>query len=189
MEECKNTVQEALRSGINYIDTAPWYGHGTSEEILGECLKDVPRESYYIATKVGRYEKDPKLMFNFSAEKTRESIEVSLKRLGLDYVDIIQVHDIEFAHSLEVIVNETLPVLQEAVKHGKTKYVGITGYPVITLKECIDKSNIKIDMILSYTRLTLIDDSLNNFVPFFMVISLSFVIVQNHTVYNFRKRA
>lgn len=169
LEECKKTVHAALKAGVNYIDTAPWYGHGTSEEILGECLKDVPREAYYIATKVGRYEKDPKLMFDFSAEKTRESIDLSLKRLKVDYIDVIQVHDIEFAPSLDVIINETLPVLQEACRNGKAKYIGITGYPVHTLKECIEKSNIKLDMVLSYTRLTLIDRTLNEYVPFFNV--------------------
>lgn len=170
MEECKKTVDTALRSGINYIDTAPWYGHGTSEEILGECLKNIPRESYYIATKVGRYEKDPKLMFDFSAEKTRESIETSLKRMKLDYIDVIQVHDIEFAPSLDIVINETLPVLEKAVKDGKAKFIGITGYPVHTLKECVERSSVKINTILSYTRLTLIDDTLNEFLPFFLVI-------------------
>ncbi|EDW34434.1 GL21588 [Drosophila persimilis] len=51
LEEGIKTVQDALKSGINYIDTAPWYGQGRSEEVLGQALKDVPRESYYIATK------------------------------------------------------------------------------------------------------------------------------------------
>lgn len=56
-----------------------------------QALKDIPRNAYYIATKVGRYEKDPKKMFDFSRQKTLESVDHSLKLLGLDYVDIIQV--------------------------------------------------------------------------------------------------
>jgi len=84
-------VQEAIRSGINYIDTAPFYGQGKSEELLGQALKDVPREAYYIATKVARYELDPEKMFDYTAAKTRESVKKSLKLLGLDMVDILQV--------------------------------------------------------------------------------------------------
>lgn len=86
------TIQNAIRKGINYIDTAPFYGLGQSESILGKALKDVPRKAYYIGTKVGRY--DPAKgtgQFEFSAEKTRESVSKSLNLLGLEYVDVIQV--------------------------------------------------------------------------------------------------
>lgn len=85
------TIQQAIRSGINYVDTAPWYGQGKSEEILGRALAGVPREAYYIATKIGRYEKDVSKQMNYTAEKTRESVEKSLKLLGVDYIDVIQV--------------------------------------------------------------------------------------------------
>lgn len=81
----------ALQTGINYIDTAPWYGQGKSEEIYGLALKNIPRSAYYIGTKIGRYELQQDKMFDFSAEKTRQSIEKSLALLGLDYVDVIQV--------------------------------------------------------------------------------------------------
>ena len=82
---------EALKKGINYIDTAPYYGEGKSEEILGQVLKNVPRSVYYIGTKVGRYSSDPVNGFNFSRESTVASVENSLKRLGLSYIDLIQV--------------------------------------------------------------------------------------------------
>lgn len=85
------TIHKALKVGINYIDTAPYYGQGRSEEVLGKALKTVPRSAYYLATKVGRYEKTYDKMFDYSAKKTRESVEKSLKLLGLDYVDVIQV--------------------------------------------------------------------------------------------------
>ncbi|XP_017783133.1 PREDICTED: L-galactose dehydrogenase-like [Nicrophorus vespilloides] len=167
LEECKKTVRGALKSGINYIDTAPWYGQGTSEETLGKCLDGIPRKAYYIATKIGRYELDPKLMFDFSPEKTRGSLELSLKRLGLDYVDIIQVHDIEFAPSLEYLIDNTLPVLEEFVKQGKARFIGITGYPVIELAKLFEKSRVKIDSVLSYSRMSLFDDSLENALEMF----------------------
>ncbi|XP_011643287.1 L-galactose dehydrogenase-like [Pogonomyrmex barbatus] len=160
-------VRRAIKQGINYIDTAPWYGQGRSEATLGKALKGIPREAYYIATKIGRYELDCDNMFNFTIEKTRESFKKSLEWLGVDYVDVIQVHDIEFAPSLDIIVTQTLPELSRQVAEGRAKHIGITGYPVSILKECIEKSNINIACILSYARLTLIDDTLLEYVPFF----------------------
>lgn len=106
----------------------------------------MPRETYYIATKVGRYEigKDG---FDFSATTTRQSIDISLKRLNLDYIDIIQIHDIEFADNVEIIINETLPALEEARKQGKVRFIGVTGYPLEPLKEAILKASSRFDVI------------------------------------------
>ncbi|EFN78741.1 D-arabinose 1-dehydrogenase [Harpegnathos saltator] len=160
-------VRQAIKQGVNYIDTAPFYGQGRSEETLGKALKGIPRQAYYIATKVGRYEMDYENMFDFTVEKTRKSIEKSLKLLGVDYIDVIQVHDIEFGPSLDIILTQTLPELSKQVANGKAKYIGVTGYPVTVLKECVERSNINISCILSYTRLTLIDDTLLEYVPFF----------------------
>lgn len=84
-------LELAVRSGINLIDTAPWYGHGKSESVLGKGLANIPRASYYLTTKVGRYLPDPAEMFDFRAEKVIRSVDESLQRLGLDYVDVIQV--------------------------------------------------------------------------------------------------
>ncbi|XP_071524868.1 uncharacterized protein [Panulirus ornatus] len=161
------TVHHALKSGINYIDTAPWYGNGRSEELLGKALKDVPRGAYYIGTKVGRYEPHIDRMFDFSAERVEKSVDKSLKLLGLDYVDVIQVHDLEFAENIDIVLTQTLPALQRVVQQGKARYIGITGYPVHLLKEVIEKSSVMIDVVLSYTRNTLIDDTLSEFMPFF----------------------
>lgn len=79
---------------ILYITIFPWII--IFIQFYLQCLEGIPREAYYLATKVGRYEKDPKLMFDFSAEKTRKSIEESLKRLNVDYFDILQVSSILF---------------------------------------------------------------------------------------------
>lgn len=167
MAEATATVEEAVKSGINYIDTAPFYGEGRSETTLGVALKNIPRSAYYIATKVARYSLDTERAFDFSYENTLKSVDESLKRLQLDYVDIIQVHDIEFAPSVDIIVNETLPALEKAVKDGKARFIGVTGFPVSKLKELIDASKTKIDSVLSYARLTLLDDVLLDFIPGF----------------------
>lgn len=161
-------VREALRSGINYLDTAPWYGHGKGEALLGKALEGVPRSAYYIATKVGRYEAAYERMFDFSAARTMSSVQESLRRLGLRSLDVLQVHDVEFAPSIEYILQETLPALDSLKRAGKARYIGITGYPLSTLREIVERSPVRIDTVLSYCRGTLFDDTLRDYVPFFL---------------------
>ena len=160
-------VHYAIDRGINYFDTAYWYGQGTSETFLGKALKGIARNRYYIATKVGRYEVDIPNMFDFTAEKVTRSVEKSLQHLQLDYVDVLQVHDVEFAPSLDMIINETLPAVEKLKKRGLCRYIGITGYPLGPLKEVVERSHVQIDSILSYCRLTLNDSSLRNEFAFF----------------------
>jgi L-galactose dehydrogenase len=120
-------VVYAVKHGINLIDTAPWYGHGKAETVLGEALKGIPREAYILNTKVGRYLPDPMDMFDFTAERVTKSVDESLARLGVDYIDIIQVHDPEFAPFVDIIVEETLPALVKLQEAGKVKMIGMTG--------------------------------------------------------------
>jgi L-galactose dehydrogenase len=134
-EEC---VIEAVKSGVNLIDVAPWYGfEAKAEKVLGRALKWIPREAYYLQTKVGRYNTAEGISkrFDFSYERTLKSVDESLERLGVDYVDTIQIHDPEFAPSLDIILEETIPALQEVVRRGKAKAIGITGYPLEMLVE------------------------------------------------------
>ena len=172
-EESTKTLHECLRRGVNFIDTAPWYGQGKSEEFLGQALKGVPRDKYWITTKVGRYEKDVRKMFDFSPERIRKSIKESLHRLQLEHVDILQLHDVEFAPNIEsapnvdFVVSKALPVMQELKDAGLCRYIGITGYPLPFLKEVIEKSPIQIDTVLSYCHLTLNDSTLVDYLPFF----------------------
>ncbi|EDV30247.1 uncharacterized protein Dana_GF23185 [Drosophila ananassae] len=180
LEEGIKTVHEALKSGINYIDTAPWYGHGRSEEVLGQALKDIPRESYYIATKVCRYEPEYEKMFDFSAKKTRESVEKSLRRLGLDYVDVIQIHDIEFAENLDIVINETLPTLEQLVKEGKARFIGVSAYPISILKECLTRAAGRFDTVLTYCRYTLADETLLEYLDFFKSQNLGQICAAAH---------
>ncbi|XP_078589374.1 uncharacterized protein LOC144869760 [Branchiostoma floridae x Branchiostoma japonicum] len=165
--ESIQVVHKALKSGINYIDTAPWYGHGKSETVLGKALQGVPRQAYYLSTKVCRYEADVHKMFDFSAERTLRSVDESLARLGLSYVDIIQVHDMEFAPSLDIVVNETLPALQKVKDSGKAKFIGITGYPLGNFRKVIERSPVKIDTILTYCHGSMNDNSLQDELPYF----------------------
>ena len=66
-------VQMCLKAGVNMIDTSHWYGQGRSERLLGHALKGVPRQAFYINSKIGRYDKDPMQMFDFTYEKTYQA--------------------------------------------------------------------------------------------------------------------
>lgn len=106
-DEAGAVVSTALSAGIGYLDTAPQYGHGVSERRLGAALADVDRSSYVLSTKVGRLvhpragaskgifaDAEPAdLEFDFSADGISRSLEASLRRLGLDRVDIVYLHD------------------------------------------------------------------------------------------------
>ncbi|XP_077302274.1 uncharacterized protein LOC143922816 isoform X2 [Arctopsyche grandis] len=179
-EEAIKTIQDAIKQGINFIDTAPWYGQGTSETILGKALQGIPRKAYYLATKVGRYELDFDNMFNFSTEKTMESFSNTLKRLDLDYVDLIQVHDIEFAPSPEIILNETLPYLLSLKREGKVKYIGATGYPLSVLRDIVESSSIPLNTVLSYCRNTLVDSALGKYIEFFQNKHVGVICASGH---------
>lgn len=160
-------IRHALDYGINYIDTAPWYGQGVSERFLGKALSGIERSKYFIGTKVGRYERDTPSMFDFSGPKVVKSVEDSLRRLNLECVDVLQVHDVEFAPSTDMLVSETLPALKTLQDRGLCQYIGITGYSISVMKEIIQNSEINIDTILSYCRLTLHDSSLLQDLDFF----------------------
>ena len=160
-------LKKGLDNGVNYIDTAYWYGQGQSEIFLGKALSGIQRERFILATKVSRYERSLPHMFDFSAEMVTKSAYNSLKRLQLDHVDILQIHDVEFAPTTEMIVHETLPALDRLKKQGLCRYIGITGYPISTLQTIVENSTIPIDCVLSYCRLTLNDSSLVNHVNFF----------------------
>jgi len=158
--EAEAVVVDSIRAGVNVVDTAPWYGHGRSEEVLGRALSGVPRSAYYLHTKVGRYESAVDKMFDFRAERVERSVEQSLARLRVEHLDLVQVHDPEFAPSLRVVLEQTLPALQRLVDRGKVRGVGITGYPLGVLRELAERSTVPLDTCLSYCRLNLEDTSL-----------------------------
>ena len=149
LDEALRSVHVALEHGMNLIDTSPFYGRGMSEVLLGLALRDVPRESYLLCTKLGRYDLDH---FDFSARRVKESVDVSLHRLGTDHLDIALCHDIEFV-PMQQIVDETLPALKEVQKQGKVRYIGFSGYPQKIFKFIV--AQIDVDCVLSYNQYTL----------------------------------
>ena len=153
------TVHVALDEGINFIDVAPYYGETRAETVLGKSLRGIARESYYLATKVGRYGARE---FDFSAKRVAESVDESLGRLGIDHIDLIQVHDIEFV-SLDIVIEETLPALRQLQQAGKVSYVGITGLPVGAFLKVAERA--EVDTVLSYSRYCLNDTSLLRVLP------------------------
>ena len=93
-------VETAIEGGINFIDVSPYYGHYKAETVLGEALKNIPRDKYFLSTKVGRYGKDGVNTWDYSAQRAKESVYESMDRLHIDHIDLINVHDIEFQAAL-----------------------------------------------------------------------------------------
>lgn len=149
LEEAVQSVRVALDCGLNFIDTSPFYGRGMSEVLLGVALKGVPRASYTIGTKLGRYDL---AHFDFSARRVAESVDVSLHRLGCGHLDIVLCHDIEFV-PMQQIVDETIPALRKAQQSGKVRYIGFSGYPQKIFKFICDQAGV--DCVLSYNQYTL----------------------------------
>jgi len=158
------TVRTALDLGINFLDTSPHYGVTRSEIVLGRALEGVPRESYYLATKVGQYGPGN---FDFSATRVTQSLDESCRRLGTDYIDVLHCHDIEFA-DLGQIVNETLPALVKLREAGRVGHLGITGLPLKIFPGVIDRvAPGTVEAVLSFCRYCLNDDALAPLVPYF----------------------
>jgi aryl-alcohol dehydrogenase-like predicted oxidoreductase len=149
LDEALGSVRAALDCGLNFIDTSPFYGRGMSEVLLGIALRGVPRDSYTLCTKLGRYDLQH---FDFSARRVVESVDVSLHRLGTDHIDIILCHDIEFV-PLRQIVEETIPALRKIQKSGKARFIGFSGYPQKIFRAICDQANV--DCVLNYNQYTL----------------------------------
>ena len=149
IEEALASVRMALDLGMDFIDTSPFYGRGMSEVLLGIALREVPRDCYTLCTKLGRYDL---AHFDFSAKRVAESVDVSLHRLGVDYLDILLCHDIEFV-SMQQIVDETLPAMQKVRDQGKVRYLGFSGYPQKIFRFVIEQ--IEVDCVLNYNQYTL----------------------------------
>ena len=148
-DEALQSVHAALECGLNFIDTSPFYGRGMSEVLLGIALKGVPRDSYTLCSKLGRYDL---AHFDFSAKRVAESVDVSLHRLGTDHLDIMLCHDIEFV-PMQQIVDETIPALRKIQQAGKVRFIGISGYPMKAFRFILAQTDL--DCVLSYNQYTL----------------------------------
>jgi L-galactose dehydrogenase len=144
-------VHAALDAGITFFDVAPYYGLAAAETVLGKALRGIDRDWYVLATKVGRY---GDRVFNFSAAAVTRGLRDSLARLGVDHVDLIQCHDVEFG-SLDQVASETIPALRTLQDAGLVRGVGITGYPLPALAYIADVA--PVDTVMSYCQYTLQD--------------------------------
>jgi aryl-alcohol dehydrogenase (NADP+) len=124
-EEAKPFIKRALDAGINFFDTADVYSRGESERITGKALKDfgVRREDVIIATKVNGQMSDDINDRGLSRKHILDSIDKSLKRLQMDYVDLYQIHRWDY----ETPIEETMEALNDAVRAGKARYIGASS--------------------------------------------------------------
>ncbi|TLM82624.1 aldo/keto reductase [Pseudarthrobacter sp. NamE2] len=171
-EQAAATIRAAWDAGIRYFDTAPHYGLGLSERRIGEILKDKPREEFVLSTKVGRVlvpspatqdSKDPE-GFDVPASLRREwdpseagvrrSIEDSLERLGLDYIDIAYLHDPD-VYSMEDAVKTALPALEKVRAEGLVRAIGVGTNTAGAAMECVEAADL--DLLMLAGRFTMLE--------------------------------
>ena len=171
-KESFEAVEVAIEGGINFIDVSPYYGHYKAETVLGKALRNIPRDKYYLSTKVGRYGKDGVNTWDYSAKRVTDSVYESMERLGIDFIDLINVHDIEFQAALpgglQKVVDETLPALVELREKGVVGHVGITDLQLNNLKWVIEHCEKgTVESILNFCHYTLNDNALEDYLGFF----------------------
>ena len=139
-EAARPFIREALEKGINFFDTADVYSQGASEEILGRALKEYARRSeVVVATKVHGVMGAAANMKGLSRKHVMEGIDSSLKRLGMDYVDLYQIHRFD----PETPIEETLEALNDVVRAGKALYVGASSMYAWQFARMIDLARAK----------------------------------------------
>jgi D-threo-aldose 1-dehydrogenase len=170
-DDAIGAIRQTLERGLNFIDTAPMYGHGKSEELLGEALSGIPRQSYVLSTKVGRLlsPEDPAKMadsqwrnispnrwyFDFSRDAILRSHEESLKRMKVDYVDILLIHDPD--DHWEDAIRLAYPTIHKLREEGTVKAIGAGMNQWQMLKRFAEEGDF--DCFLLAGRYTLLDRS------------------------------
>jgi D-threo-aldose 1-dehydrogenase len=169
-ETAISTVRHALSLGINYIDTAPLYGHGKSETRLGLALENVARDTFILSTKVGRllvptpqqaesiwFKNLPALepVFDFSYDAVRRSLDASLERLKLDRVDILYIHDPDGA--FDEVMQGAYRALHELREQGVVRAIGIGCWDAALLARFAEAGDF--DAFLLPGKYTLLDQS------------------------------
>lgn len=168
-EDAIGAIRRSLDRGLNLIDTAPMYGHGLSEELLGEALAGVPRDSYVLSTKVGRLlaPEDPAKMadsqwrnispyrwyFDFSRDAILRSHEESLRRMKVDHVDILLIHDPD--DHWEDAIRHAYPAIHKLREEGTVKAIGAGMNQWQMLKRFAEEGDF--DCFLLAGRYTLLD--------------------------------
>ncbi len=166
--EAIKAVHSAFDAGINYFDVAPAYGGTVSETVLGKALKGIPRNRYFLSTKVGKYTNPNNYgrdVLDYSAKKIYQSLEESAARLGTDYFDIIHIHDIEYQNRnhTEWALTEGLDTVHQLKKEGRIGAVSFGIYPIDLWQRII--KDYEIDAALVHNHYCLNDNSLLQLLP------------------------
>ncbi len=157
-EDCIIAVKTAIDCGINIIDTAPIYGVGKSEIIVGKAIKG-QRDKIVIATKCGLFKKGNKIGIDLSADAIKKEIDDSLKRLQVDYVDLYQCHWPDPNTPLE----ETMEALLNLKEQGKIRHIGVSNFT----REDLHKSCSRADILTEQVQYSLLERSIEKeIVPF-----------------------
>ncbi len=157
--EAVKAIQAGFDLGVSSIDTAPVYGQGLSEEIVGEAIKGTPRDKVQILTKYGLSWADTKGSFFFHSQNNegkplniyrysgkaavKKECEDSLKRLGTDYIDLLQIHWADPTTP----VQETMEAVSELIQEGKVRYAGVCNYDLALMKEAAKYINLVSDQM------------------------------------------
>jgi L-galactose dehydrogenase len=160
--DAQRAVREAIDNGVTYFDVAPLYGETLAESRLGSAL-DGLRDRIFLATKCCR---DGFSSVDYSAARVHASIDESLKRLRTDYVDLLQIHDVEFC-STRQLIEETLPAARAVQRSGKARFIGISGLPVRYLRKLAGL--VELDTILCWGHYNLLEDELDDELTSFCV--------------------
>lgn len=167
-EDAIRTVHAALDAGINYFDVAPAYGATRAESVLGAALRGVPRDRFLLSTKVGKYTAPGAYgrdTFDYSAGRIRSSLAESMERLGVDYVDIVYLHDFEYEGQAyaDQALTEGYATLQQLKSEGRIGGVGGGIYAMDLWKRMLVETDP--DALLVHNHLCLNDIRFYELVP------------------------
>jgi aryl-alcohol dehydrogenase-like predicted oxidoreductase len=159
-EEGIRAVHAALEAGINYFDVAPAYGGTVAETVLGKALRGVPRDRYYLSTKAGKYTTPDGYgtnVLDYSATRIRAGLVESMARLGVDYIDIVHLHDFEYQRfaKTESAFAEGFPALVELKREGRIGAVSAGTYPLELWRRVIAEA--PVDAVLLHNHYCLSD--------------------------------
>lgn len=161
-------VHAALDAGINYIDVAPAYGGRRAEAMLGKALRGVPRDRYFLSTKIGKYTNPAQYgddTLDYSDARTRASLEESAALIGTDYFDIVHLHDIEHQgrRHTEWALDEGFSTLHALKSEGRIGAVGVGIYPMDLWHRIL--SDYDIDAAIVHNHYCLIDTRMQELLP------------------------
>ena len=153
-------VHAALDAGINYFDVAPAYGGTVAETVLGKALKGIARDRYFLSTKAGKYTQPGAYgsdELDYSETRIRKGLDESMARLGVDYVDIVHLHDFEYQHrsKTEWAFSEGFPALVKLKEEGRIGAVSAGIYPLDLWQRVIAEA--PVDAILTHNHYCLND--------------------------------